>query len=181
VRAPVTELTITTTWDGAPLAPTEQVRVRLHLSQGALHIRVDAPLHGDPPPLAPPGPTDRLWEHEVVELFVAAASPAGPPTYTEIELGPAGHHLVLQLRGVRQVVAARLPLRFRSRRRGARWLGAAAVERDLLPPPPWRINAFAIHGEGDGRRYLAAFPLPGPRPDFHQPARFPAVSLAAAR
>ncbi len=34
--------------------------------------------------------------------------------------------------------------------------------------PWWRANAYAVHGQDKGRRYLAAFPVPGETPDFHQ-------------
>ena len=47
------------------------------------------------------------------------------------------------------------------------------------PPSPWRANAYRIHGPPDARAYLAATPLPGPQPDFHQPQRFAPVELPA--
>ena len=55
----------------------------------------------------PVGPTDKLWRHGVVELFILG--PGGH--YTEIEL-PLGHHLVLMLDGVRSPVATGLPMAF---------------------------------------------------------------------
>jgi len=174
------ELTVASTWDGEPIGADEQVRVRLRLTARELRIAVRAPFHGDPAPPGEPGAMDRLWEHEVVELFVAGvASGGGDVPYTEIELSPWGHHWVLQLHGVRRVVATGMPIAFRSYRRGEAWLGAARLDRALLPPPPWRVNAFAIHGTGDERRFLAATALPGPQPDFHQPERFPALALGA--
>jgi hypothetical protein len=189
---PAVELVVATTWDGWPAPAHEQVRLRLRLTSRHLRIAVSAPFHGDEPPAGEPGPTDRLWEHEVVELFVASAADEPAPTgaaiesdegarssiaYTEVELSPWGHHLVLRLAGARRVVAAGLPLAYRVRRSGSRWVGAARLARHLLPPLPWRANAYAIHGEGRGRRYLAATALPGERPDFHQPGRFPALRL----
>jgi hypothetical protein len=172
------QLEIASTWDGDPIPAGERVRLRLRLTPSTLRIAVDAPFHGDPPPPGAPGPTDRLWEHEVVELFVAAAGHDDDTVpYTEIEISPFGHHLVLRLRGVRRVVESELPLALRTWRRDGRWLAVARLDRRLLPPPPWQVDAFAIHGEGDARRHLAATPLPGPRPDFHQPRRFPAFDL----
>jgi hypothetical protein len=175
------ELRIASTWDGAPLPEVERTRLRLRLTARELLVAVAAPFHGDPPPPGPPGPTPRLWEHEVVELFVAGDAPAGSEArYTEIELSPWGHHLVLRLEGIRNVVADRLPLTLRTCRRGGRWLAAARLDRELLPPPPWRANAFAIHGEGQARRFLAVTALPGRQPDFHQPDRFPPLALGGA-
>jgi hypothetical protein len=173
------ELTIASTWDGQAIDAGEQALVRLRLTARHLHIAVSAPFHGDPRPRGEPRSTPRLWEHEVVEIFVAGEAVGGKVPYTEVELSPWSHHLVLRLHGIRRVVAAGLPIDFRAWRRGTRWLGAAHLDRELLPPLPWRANAFAIHGRGAARRYLAAVPLPGERPDFHQPERFPALAIAA--
>ena len=174
------ELTVASTWDGEPIGAGEQVWVRLRLTARELRIAVRAPFHRDPAPPGEPGATDRLWEHEVVEIFIAGvAGDDGAVPYTEIELSPWGHHWVLQLHGIRHVVASGLPLDFQPLRQGDTWLGAARLDRALLPRPPWRVNAFAIHGTGGDRRFLAATALPGARPDFHQPERFPALALGA--
>lgn len=164
------ELRIARTWDGAPVGDDEAVTVMLAADDHALTLRIDAPFHGDPPPAAAPGSTDGLWEHEVVELFVGGA--AEPERYTEIELGPHGHHLGLRLDGVRRVVARGLPIEHAPRIAGGRWTATASIARSLLPEGPWVGNAYAIHGVGAARRYLAWRPVPGAKPDFHQPARF---------
>lgn len=166
--------------DGQPIPLAEQARLRLRLTRRELLIAIAAPFHGDPPPPGPPGPTPGLWEHEVIELFVVGTGPAGAaPRYTEVELSPSGHHLVLRLEGVRNVIADRLPLTLRTYRRAGRWLAAARLDLRLLPSPPWRANAFAIHGPPHSRRFLAATPLPGARPNFHQPERFAPLTLGA--
>lgn len=157
-------LRIAQTWDGQPARPDEEVNLQLRVEGDALIIEVEAPFHGDSPPEAPRGPTWALWEHEVVELFIL-----GPGLrYTEIELGPYGHHLVLQLEGVRQIVARELPIAFTASREGGLWRGVATVPLSLLPPGPHRVNATAIHGQGAARRYLAWAPMPGEKPDFHR-------------
>lgn len=159
------------TWDGSSVADDERVSVRIDGEPDALVISVDAPFHGDPPPPGT-GSLDGLWAHEVVELFLVGVG----DEYVEIELGPHGHFLVLRLRGVRNAVERGLPIAFVASIAGGRWTGTARVPRGLLPAGPHRANAFAIHGVG-ARRYLCATPLPGPSPDFHQPDRFPAVTL----
>jgi hypothetical protein len=175
------QLTIAHHWDGRPLDADETVCLLLRLRRTHLAIAVEAPFHGDPPPSGAPGPTARLWEHEVVELFIAGPDDgAGGVRYTEVELSPHGHHLVLQLAGVRRAAAERLPLRFRRFHRGGRWRGLALLDRELLPPRPWRAAAFALHGPATSRRFLASLPLPGAAPDFHQPARFPLLGLGEA-
>ncbi|HEX2252156.1 MAG TPA: hypothetical protein VHQ65_02685 [Thermoanaerobaculia bacterium] len=169
-------LVVGRTWDGAIVGPAERAVVELAGAGDDLVVRVEAPFHGDPLPAGAPGATPRLWEHEVVELFVAGEGE--PVPYLEVELGPGGHHLVLRLAGVRRRVEEGLALDYRAAIEGARWRGEARVPRCWLPPPPHRVNAFAIHGTaGAGRRYLAMEPLPGTAPDFHQPARFPPLVL----
>lgn len=164
-------------WAGEPLAAERRAILDLSARGDSLRLSVDAPFHGDPPPAGPPGPTPRLWEHEVVELFVAGDGPAETVEYLEVELSPHGHHLVLRLRGVRRPFAEGLPLDFRATIAGDRWRGDALLPRAWLPPPPHRAAAFAVDGPATARRHLASIPLPGPRPDFHQPHRFPPVEL----
>ncbi len=169
-------LLIDKTWDGRPIGLDETARAEVDSSPDQVVIRVEAPFHGDPPPSSPPGPTDRLWEHEVVEVFLLGRA----ETYLEIELGPHGHHLVLELRGVRRVARSGLPLEYRCGIEGSRWRGVAAFPRSWLPAGLDRGNAYAIHGVGSSRRYLAAFPVPGDAPDFHRLACFGALRLDGA-
>ena len=117
------------TWDGIPLPHDARAVVQVHgldASEGEVRVDVIAPFAADTPPFAPPGPVDQLWEYEVVELFVVGAD----GHYTELELGPYGHHLLLQLSGVREVAAKCLPVAFEARRAGDRWAGTARVARD---------------------------------------------------
>jgi hypothetical protein len=159
------------TWDGEPVR--DRAVLALSPTPEALIATWVAPFHADPPPNGPPGPTDRLWEREVVELFLAGPGPA----YVEIEVGPHGHHLVLHLADVRRPAATLLPLDVETRRSDRVWAGRAAIPWSWLPPGADRLNAYRIHGPPEARRYLAHGPLPGPAPDFHQPARFPRYAL----
>jgi len=166
-------LDVVHTWDGATVDAGAVARVELR-RRDALEVLVDAPWHGDPPPNAPPGPTPRLWEHEVIEVFLA-----GPDErYLEVELGPHGHHLVLWLEGVRRPAREGIAIDWAVERRGDRWRGTARLGPQVpLPDAPWRANAYAIHGVGAARRWLAHSPVPGERPDFHRLDRFVPVRL----
>lgn len=166
--SPRLHLRVAHTWDGRPVSDPESSSIFLSREPSGLRVRVDAPYFGDPPPPGPPGPTDRLWEREVVELFVLGEG----ERYLEVELAPSGHHLVLRLEGVRQPFAKLLPLEFQASRRSDRWTGEALLPDAWRPPGALKVNAFAIHGTGEGRRYLAATPLPGPQPDFHRLGHF---------
>ncbi|MCO4748130.1 MAG: hypothetical protein KC912_25270 [Proteobacteria bacterium] len=166
-------LAIDKTWDGHAIPRAEQASVRLYLRPDALIVEVSAPFHRDPKPSAPVGPTWKLWEHEVVELFLVGEN----DRYTEIELGPHGHHLVLRLEGERNIVEQQLPIGFATRIDGTRWTGVARIPLAHLPARPWRGNAFAIHGVGGQRRYLVATALGTAQPDFHCISGFEALSV----
>ena len=151
-------------WNGAPVTNEHQIEVQVEPGPEVWRLTVDAPFYGDPPPRALAGATWGLWDYEVVEWFIA-----GPgEEYLEIELGPHGHHLALQLSGVRQVRERELPLSFHAERRGSRWRGEASFPVTWLPEGPWRVNAFGIHGVDTNRTYLAAYPTGGDAPDFHK-------------
>lgn len=167
------------TWSGAPLPPGQRSEIRLAAAGDHLRLDLDAPFHGDPPPAGAAGPTPGLWNHEVVELFVAGEGDGSRVEYLEVELSPHGHHLVLRLRGVRRVVEQGLALDFAATIDGRRWRGVARLPGAWLPAPPHHVAAFAVHGSGPSRHHHASLTLPGDRPDFHQPERFPRVGASA--
>ena len=129
-----------------------------------LWVDVISPFYGDTPPRQLPGSTERLWEYEVVELFLLGDN----LNYLEIELSPHGHYLVLQLQGVRQVVQQDLPIKYESTIAGNTWRGRALIPISYVPSGNLRANAYAVHGTGTGRSYLAAVAIPGEKPDFHR-------------
>jgi hypothetical protein len=159
-----TRLVVGSTWDGSPVATDERALLDLVLDDEALELFVEAPHHADPPPPGPAASHDGLWDFEVVELFLLGAD----DRYLEVELSPHGHFLVLELAGRRHVAKSGHPLVFEARIEGMRWKGRATIPIAWLPPGLDRVNAYAIHGEGDGRRHLAARPLGGNEPDFHR-------------
>lgn len=154
-------------WDGSAAAPGEHVALALVAEpvSGQLRVKIDAPFHGDPTPPGPPGHTPGLWDFEVVELFLFGDD----GRYLELEFGPHGHHLALELHGVRTVVRQVPGISYRSEVSGGRWRGEAEVDGALIPDGATRWNAHAIHGVGAARRYLSAHPARGQRPDFHRP------------
>ena len=166
-------LKIVQNWEGQALSEADEVRVSLVPQDEALVIEVDAPFYADPAPKGPPGSTWALWEHEVVEVFLMGQG----ESYTVVELGPHGHHLVLRLLGRRNIVERELPIEFEAHVEGDRWKGRARVPNSCLPDPILRLNAYAIHGTGAGRVYAAWAPVPGPVPDFHRLECFPEVGL----
>ncbi len=162
------DLQVPKTWDGCPVAASDVVDFSVQLDDKGLGVQVVAPFYGDPAPLGPGGELDGLWGYEVVELFLLGAG----GHYLEIELGPHGHYLILLLDGIRQVKERLQPTHCTTRITGCRWQATLGLNLDQLPLPFTHINAYAIHGQGTGRCYLAAFPVPGENPDFHQPRFF---------
>jgi hypothetical protein len=164
-------LVVERSWDGEVVAGIEETRLFFRLSQQGLEIEVTAPFYNDPAPVAPGGELDALWADEVVELFLLGDK----GHYLEVELGPHGHYLILLLTGIRQVKKRLCPCRCQVRIIGSRWQASLTVAKEQLPLPFSHANAYAMHGQGAGRRYLAAFPVPGKKPDFHQPSFFGAL------
>ena len=166
-------LVVANSWDGIPVTADERVSLRISGFGEFLLLEVEAQFYGDPAPPGPVGSTPGLWEFEVVELFIC-----GPgEQYSEFEVGPLGHFLVLRMDGVRNPVEQGLDLQVETAVTGDRWRGRVMISRRLLPDGPHRLNAYAIHGEGEGRRYLAAVPVPGDGPDFHRLEAFASVVL----
>jgi hypothetical protein len=161
-------LVIDRLWNGEPAWPSERSEVAFSVTAEGLAVEVTASFHGDPPPATAAGRTDALWEHEVIELFLANA--AGH--YLELEFGPHGHSLALLFSGIRQLRRDDIPILFQAQIIGSNWHGTAQIETSYLPAHLSLANAYAIHGQGQHRRYLAAFAVPGPQPDFHQPHFF---------
>ena len=165
------ELWIEHLWDGTLLEPCEDVIVWLELTDDGLKIEFVDWLHDNDGPPTEPDPekgTWELWNYDVVELFLVGEN----GEYTEIEMGPYGHHLILQLDGPRSIVRKEIPMQYEALDGDYRWAGKGFVDKQWLPENIVRANAFAIHTLNGERRYCCYTPLPGPKPDFHQPDRF---------
>jgi len=166
---PVTSrLVVDRLWNGEPALASERSEVVFTLTPEGLTVEITARFYGDKAPATAPGRTDTLWEYEVIELFLA--NDAGH--YLEMEFGPHGHYLALQFSGIRQLNRQDIPASFHTKIHNEFWHGTARLEASSLPAQLRRANAYSIHGQGQNRRYLAAFAVPGPRPDFHQPQFF---------
>lgn len=166
----MTTLDVAHTWDGQPVQGGP--RVRIQHEDDALVVHIASPIYGAAPVPGPAARRWRLWEHEVVELFLAGPGDAAEAEYVELELAPSGHWLALRLRGTRNIVQDDVPVAVAAVRLGDHWTGTIRLGRDQLPAGPLRVLATAAHGPPDARRYLAHVPLPADKPDFHQLHRF---------
>ncbi len=163
------QLCTASSWDGTPAGDDEVATLALTLEDDGLRVEVDAPFHGDPPPAS----SERLWEHEVVELMLLGDG----DRYLEVELSPHGHALVLMLAGERNVVHRDLAMHHHAVIDAGRWRGRAHIPRLWLPERTTRLNAYALHGE---RRYLCWRSPGGARPDFHRLEAFGALDEVRA-
>lgn len=160
-------------WNGDALPAAAAVSFELERRPQGLLIDFCAPFYQDPLPAEAAGSTPELWNYEVVEFFVASGE-----LYTEIELGPGGHFLMLKLDGYRHCLSQGHQLRYKTYQAAGFWMGTALIALADLPPEPWTFNAYAIHGQASTRQYLTAFPGAAPAPDFHQLESFQPLRFA---
>jgi hypothetical protein len=171
-------LNITRMWNGDPCDDASlHAEAWVMGKQNGLEVRVHAPLRDGRS--IPPAPRDTrvdgLWEYDVVELFFAGAD----GTYTEVELGPGGHYLVLSFDDVRHRSNAYEGREFDHRNASTTpgtWQSVIQLPWDVLPKHIAGMNGFV----SAGGHHLAWSPVPGATPDFHQPSAYPAVTLASS-
>jgi hypothetical protein len=174
-RAPdALELRVERGWDGAPSGdPRRRALVKLQATPEGIAFEARRPHQARPRvPAAPPGTrVADLWEYDVVECFLAGRD----GRYLELELGAGGHFLALCFDAPRRCCDALEALRpaLAHRADADGWWARMVAPWRIVPAELVALNAFAAAGG----ELLAYHPLPGGRPDFHQPARFPAARL----
>lgn len=161
---------ITKYWDGTSCEnPLLHGAVQIDALESG--VRITATLPHQPTPRIPQAPAlervANLWEYDVVECFLV-----GEEKYLEVELGAGGHFLVLDFTAPRvrsEEYADFLPdMEFDPAAGDGRWRASVVIPWRMVPKGLKAMNAFVIVGEN----YLCYSPLPGPKPDFHQPDRF---------
>jgi hypothetical protein len=175
-RAPgCLRLAVERLWDGGP-CPDPRRHAAVWLRAWADGLEVGGSLPRQRPPRVPSAPAGTrvadLFEYDVVECFLGA--PDG--TYLEVELGAGGHFLVLGFSAPRRRSDAFEDLApgLCFERDTAGWRSRLLLPWRLVPRPLARLGAFAAAGG----RLLAHRSVPGPAPDFHQPARWTPAVLA---
>ena len=176
-RAPGTlRLAIERHWNGAP-SRDPRLRGELVLSARTEGLAVEAALPHQQPARMPAAPAGSrvasLWEYDVVECFLVGADGG----YVEVELGAGGHFLVLEFSAPRRLADAHegLAPALEFVRSDSGWRSTLVLPWPLVPRELRALGAFAIAGGA----FLAAHPLPGAAPDFHQPDAYPRARLAA--
>lgn len=162
---------ITASWCGESLGDAARVDVNLSTTDTRLRVEITAPYYNNPAPAHAPGSTPRLWEHEVVECFILGDD----ARYLEMEFGPHGHYLLLNLHGERKLIEQGMRCDYDAHISpdGRSWVGVASVPIALLPPSPARYNAYAIHTTTHMKRHMARFPNhDDDTPNFHRLSTF---------
>ncbi len=124
-------------------------------------------------PNAPSGKRfDGLWDYDVLEIFFIGED----GKYIEVELGTAGHYLVLGFDGVRRRSNDFYDRIFEhtfNRSEDGSTISTIFIPNEILPTVITRVNAFIIANQ----EFLAHAPLPGAKADFHQPDEYPMMSV----
>lgn len=174
------------------------ITLSISSSTGDIVIRVDAPYHNDPKPSSPRGKLDDLYNYEVVELFFSGipydeGSNDSNVPYLEMGIGPHGHYYLIFFMkegdwdtADNSICLDNLP-NINIDDQTNRWTAEILVPFYLLPEPTcgedlsvaWNFNAYAIHGQGFAREYLAYSTLPNntDKPNFHQLQYFQHIEL----
>jgi hypothetical protein len=119
------------------------------------------------------GPTEGLWRHTCMEVFVAV-TPAGP--YLEFNLAPEGQWAAYRFSGYRAGMAALSairPPRIELRLQSDRLLLSADVELPAdLSAAELHLGIAAVVENTGGQLEYWALCHAGPKPDFHHPDSF---------
>lgn len=174
-RAPdALELRVEHHWDGEPIREP-RLRALARLQATPSGVAFEASLPRQPEPRVPAAPVGArvadLWEYDVVECFLVGRG----GDYLELELGAGGHFLALRFDAPRRCCDALEDLRpaIGHREHAQGWTARLVAPWEIVPRQVVALNVFAAAGGA----LLAHAPLPGPRPDFHQPQRFPAACI----
>jgi hypothetical protein len=111
------------------------------------------------------GDRDKLWDRDVVEIFLGADS-TNIDRYREFEMAPTGDHVDLaiayDLKQYDQAWNSGWETAARIDEKGHRWYAAARIplaaisSRPVKPGTRWRINLYRIDGDGpdSNRRFI---------------------------
>lgn len=169
-------LTVDRLWNG-DVCPDEHVWAVLELSaeQTGLRVKVESPILSEQKiPLDVPvgSRVDELWNFDVVELFLV-----GPGhRYFELELGAGGHFLALSFDRIRHRSNEHKTFEpiINHHKTETNWVSELIIPWTLIPENIRALNTF-VYAAG---QFLSMSPLPGDKPDFHQPDFYPAAQMS---
>ncbi|MBI2475028.1 hypothetical protein HYV69_01240 [Candidatus Uhrbacteria bacterium] len=162
-------------WNGE-VCQNDRVFADIEISehQNGFNVKVESPvLHDQKIPIeaATGSRVEGLWNYDVVELFLV-----GPGhRYLEIELGAGGHFLILgfdRIRHCSNEYKNFQPILSHKKTLGKTWVSELMIPWKIVPENLRALNVFMIASG----QFLSYSPLPGDKPDFHQPDFYPYAS-----
>lgn len=166
-------------WQGKHGDPQRETEVRLLWTRDALYLRFLAHYRSITvfPDAEANGRRDKLWERDVVEVFLQPAG-ADARRYKEFEVSPNGFWIDLDIApGEKHDLKSGLRRRVSVDEKSKTWRAELALPMKSLtarfdPAAAWCVNFFRVEGAGEPRFYSAWRPTETPVPNFHVPEAF---------
>jgi alpha-galactosidase len=166
-------------WQGKHADPKRETEVRLLWTREVLYLRFLAHYSSVTvfPDAEPSGRRDRLWDRDVVEVFLQPAGSHGQ-RYKEFEVSPNGFWIDLDIGpGEKRNLQSGLRRRVKIDEQNKTWMAETALPMKSLttqfdPTKAWRANFFRVEGATEPRFYSAWRPTGTPVPNFHVPEAF---------
>jgi alpha-galactosidase len=166
-------------WQGKNADPQQETQVQLLWTPDALYLRFLASYRsitvftdGEPD-----GRRDRLWERDVVEVFVQPPE-SSARQYKEFEVSPNGLWIDLNIGpGEKHDLQSGLRRRAKVNEQNKTWMAELMLPMKSLtaefdPAKVWRVNFFRVEGASEPRFYSAWQSTGTPAPNFHVPDAF---------
>jgi alpha-galactosidase len=166
-------------WRGENSDPRRATEVRLLWTTETLylkfvaHYRVMTVFEDS----APNGRRDKLWERDVVEVFLQP-NPQEIRRYKEFEVSPNGFWIDLDISsGALKDLKSGLKRRVFVDEPARVWTAELAIPMESLiqhfdSQEIWRVNFYRVEGPTEPRFYSSWQPTNTPQPNFHVPERF---------
>jgi alpha-galactosidase len=166
-------------WQGKNADPLRETQVQLLWTPDALYLRFLARYRSITvfTDAESDGRRDRLWEHDVAEVFLQPPEWSGRQ-YKEFEVSPNGFWIDLDIgRGEKQDLQSGLRRRAKVDEQNKTWMAELVLPMKSLtaefdPARAWRVNFFRVEGPSEPRFYSAWQPTGTPAPNFHVPDAF---------
>jgi len=166
-------------WQGKNADQQRETEVRLLWTAETLFIRFRARYRTISifPDAEPNGRRDRLWDRDVVEVFLQPDL-SNPRRYKEFEVSPNGYWIDLDIApGKKHDLKSALKRRVALYEDAKTWVAELAIPLKCLTEKfdsakRWRVNFFRVEGASEPRFYSAWRPTETAVPNFHVPEAF---------
>ena len=170
-------------WQGKNPDSRRETQVQLLWSRERLYLRFQCRFREINvfPDAAPNGRRDKLWDRDVVEVFLQS-DPSKPLHYLEFEVSPNGQWIDLAIDRTNvphdlSDLKSRLKRRVYLDEARETWTAELAIPMKSLTKrfdrgATWRVNFYRVEGKSEPRFYSAWSPTNTSVPNFHVPEAF---------